>query len=218
NFEGRIHPEVKMNYLASPPLVVAYAIAGTTDIDLTSEPLGTDREGKPVYLRDIWPSSKEIGDVIAATISPELFKKNYADVFKGDSRWNTIASPDGELYAWDESSTYIKNPPYFEGMSMEVGGIPDIHGARVLGLFGDSITTDHISPAGTIKKDSPAGRYLQSRGVQPADFNSYGSRRGNDDVMVRGTFANIRIKNLFFDGEEGGNTLYFGSNPPEKMS
>jgi len=205
NFEGRIHPEVKMNYLASPPLVVAYAIAGTTDIDLTSEPLGTDREGKPVYLRDIWPSSKEIGDVIAATIGPELFKKNYADVFKGDSRWNTIASPDGELYAWDESSTYIKNPPYFEGMSMEVGGIPDIHGARVLGLFGDSITTDHISPAGTIKKDSPAGRYLQSRGVQPADFNSYGSRRGNDDVMVRGTFANIRIKNLFFGGEEGGN-------------
>jgi len=217
NFEGRIHPEVKMNYLASPPLVVAYAIAGTTDIDLTSEPLGTDREGKPVYLRDIWPSSKEIGDVIAATIGPELFKKNYADVFKGDSRWNTIASPDGELYAWDESSTYIKNPPYFEGMSMEVGGIPDIHGARVLGLFGDSITTDHISPAGTIKKDSPAGRYLQSRGVQPADFNSYGSRRGNDDVMVRGTFANIRIKNLFFGGEEGGNTLYFGANPPEKM-
>ncbi len=218
NFEGRVHPEVKMNYLASPPLVVAYALAGTTDIDLTSEPIGTGSDGQPVYLRDIWPSSKEIGDVIAATIGPEMFKQNYADVFKGDSRWNAIESPDGELYAWDGDSTYIKNPPYFEGMTMEVGSIGDIHGARVLGLFGDSITTDHISPAGNIKKDSPAGRFLQSRGVQPADFNSYGSRRGNDDVMVRGTFANIRIKNLFFGGEEGGNTLYFGSNPPEKMS
>ncbi|WP_028915633.1 aconitate hydratase AcnA [Pseudoxanthomonas sp. J31] len=218
NFEGRVHPEVKMNYLASPPLVVAYALAGTTDIDLTSEPIGTGSDGQPVYLRDIWPSSKEIGDVIASTIGPEMFKQNYADVFKGDNRWNAIESPDGELYAWDESSTYIKNPPYFEGMTMEVGSIGDIHGARVLGLFGDSITTDHISPAGNIKKDSPAGRFLQSRGVQPADFNSYGSRRGNDDVMVRGTFANIRIKNLFFGGEEGGNTLYFGSNPPEKMS
>src|SRR5690606_15499058 len=140
------------------------------------------------------------------------------DVFKGDSRWNSIESPEGELYAWDDASTYIKNPPYFEGMTMEVGSIADIRGARVLGLFGDSITTDHISPAGNIKKDSPAGRFLQSRGVQPADFNSYGSRRGNDDVMVRGTFANIRIKHLFFGGEEGGNTLYFGSNPPEKMS
>src|SRR5690606_1880411 len=207
-----------MNYLASPPLVVAYALAGTTDIDLTSEPIGTGSDGQPVYLRDIWPSSKEIGDVIASTIGPEMFKQNYADVFKGDNRWNTIESPDGELYAWDEASTYIKNPPYFEGMTMEVGSIGDIHGARVLGLFGDSITTDHISPAGAIKADSPAGRYLQSKGVLPPDFNSYGSRRGNDDVMVRGTFANIRIKNLFFGGEEGGNTLYFGSNPPEKMS
>jgi aconitate hydratase len=218
NFEGRVHPEVKMNYLASPPLVVAYALAGTTDIDLTSEPLGTGSDGQPVFLRDIWPTTKEIGDVIAATIGPEMFKQNYADVFKGDTRWNTIASPDGELYAWDDASTYIKNPPYFDGMTMAVGSIDDIHGARVLGLFGDSITTDHISPAGNIKKDSPAGRFLQSRGVQPADFNSYGSRRGNDDVMVRGTFANIRIKNLFFGGEEGGNTLYFGATPPEKMS
>ena len=218
NFEGRVHPEVKMNYLASPPLVVAYALAGTTDIDLTSEPLGTGSDGQPVYLRDIWPSSKEIGDVIAATIGPETFKQNYADVFKGDNRWNTIDSPDGDLYAWDDASTYIKNPPYFEGMTMEVGSIGDIHGARVLGLFGDSITTDHISPAGNIKADSPAGRYLQARGVQPADFNSYGSRRGNHEVMVRGTFANIRIKNLFFGGEEGGNTLYFGTQPPEKMS
>ncbi|TQM10662.1 aconitase [Pseudoxanthomonas sp. 3HH-4] len=218
NFEGRVHPEVKMNYLASPPLVVAYAIAGTTDIDLTTQPLGTGSDGQPVYLKDIWPTNKEIGDFIARTVGPEMFAKNYADVFKGDSRWNMIASPDGALYAWDGGSTYIKNPPYFDGMSMDVGSIDDVHGARVLGLFGDSITTDHISPAGNIKKDSPAGRFLQQRGVQPVDFNSYGSRRGNDDVMVRGTFANIRIKNLMFGGEEGGNTLYFGSTPPEKMS
>ena len=218
NFEGRIHAEVKMNYLASPPLVVAYAIAGTVDIDLTSQPLGQDRDGHDVYLRDIWPSNREIGDMIAATVGPELFAQNYADVFKGDARWNAMESPESELYAWDEASTYIKNPPYFDGMTMEVGTIDDIQGARVLGLFGDSITTDHISPAGSIKKDSPAGAFLQSRGVQPADFNSYGSRRGNDDIMVRGTFANIRIKNRFFGGEEGGNTLYFGSTPPAKMS
>ncbi|MGN7769561.1 aconitate hydratase AcnA [Stenotrophomonas sp. 22692] len=220
NFEGRVHPEVKMNYLASPPLVVAYAIAGTTDIDLTTEPLGTGSDGQPVYLRDIWPSNKEIGDVIAATVGPEMFKQNYADVFKGDTRWNTIASPDGDLYEWSDASTYIKNPPYFDGMTMQVGTIDDVHGARVMGLFGDSITTDHISPAGNIKKDSPAGRFLQERGVQPADFNSYGSRRGNDDVMVRGTFANIRIKNLMFGGEEGGNTLYYpaGGGQPEKLA
>jgi aconitate hydratase len=212
NFEGRIHAEVKMNYLASPPLVVAYAIAGTIDIDLTNDPIGHDPAGNAVYLRDIWPSNKEIGDMIAATVGPELFAQNYADVFKGDSRWNQIQSPDSQSYAWDTASTYIKNPPYFDGMTMDVGDIDDIHGARVLGLFGDSITTDHISPAGNIKKDSPAGRFLQERGVQPADFNSYGSRRGNDDVMVRGTFANIRIKNLMFGGEEGGNTLYFGKD------
>ncbi|WP_445514908.1 aconitate hydratase AcnA [Stenotrophomonas sp. 3(2025)] len=220
NFEGRVHPEVKMNYLASPPLVVAYAIAGTTDIDLTTEPLGAGSDGQPVYLRDIWPSNKEIGDVIAATVGPEMFKQNYADVFKGDTRWNTIASPDGDLYEWSDASTYIKNPPYFDGMTMQVGSIDDVHGARVMGLFGDSITTDHISPAGNIKKDSPAGRFLQERGVQPADFNSYGSRRGNDDVMVRGTFANIRIKNLMFGGEEGGNTLYYPGNggQPEKLA
>ena len=220
NFEGRVHPEVKMNYLASPPLVVAYAIAGTTDIDLTTQPLGTGSDGQPVVLRDIWPSNKEICDVIAATIGPEMFKQNYADVFKGDTRWNTIASPDGNLYAWSDASTYIKNPPYFDGMTMQTGSIDDVHGARVMGLFGDSITTDHISPAGNIKKDSPAGRFLQERGVQPADFNSYGSRRGNDDVMVRGTFANIRIKNLMFGGEEGGNTLYYpaGGGQPEKLA
>jgi aconitate hydratase len=220
NFEGRVHPEVKMNYLASPPLVVAYALAGTVEIDLTHDPLGHTPDGKPVFLRDIWPSNKEIGDTIAATVGPELFAQNYADVFKGDSRWNQIASPEGESFKWDESSTYIKNPPYFEGMTMDIGTIDDIHGARVLGLFGDSITTDHISPAGNIKKDSPAGRFLQARGVQPADFNSYGSRRGNDDVMVRGTFANIRIKNLMFGGEEGGNTLYFpkAGGTPEKLA
>ena len=218
NFEGRIHAEVKMNYLASPPLVVAYALAGDTGIDLATDPLGTGNDGQPVYLKDIWPTSKEVRDTIAATIGPEMFRKNYGDVFKGDTRWNAVDSPDGDLYAWSDASTYIKNPPYFDGMTMAVGSIDDIHGARVLGLFGDSITTDHISPAGSIKKDSPAGRYLIERGVAPAEFNSYGSRRGNDDVMVRGTFANIRIKNGFFGGEEGGNTLYFGSTPPEKMA
>ena len=215
NFEGRVHSEVKMNYLASPPLVVAYAIAGTVDIDLSSEPLGTGSDGKPVYLKDIWPSNKEIGDFIARTVGPEMFKANYANVFAGDSRWNEIQSPDGAKFAWDEASTYIKNPPYFDGMQMDVGTIADIQGARVMGLFGDSITTDHISPAGNIKASSPAGKFLQSRGVQPADFNSYGSRRGNDDVMVRGTFANIRIKNLMLGGEEGGNTIHYPSG--EKM-
>ncbi|WP_158755231.1 aconitate hydratase AcnA [Dyella sp. S184] len=210
NFEGRVHPEVKMNYLASPPLVVAYALAGTLDIDLTKDALGTGSDGKPVYLKDIWPSNQEISDTIAGAINPAMFEKNYADVFKGDSRWNQIASPDGALFKWDDS-TYIKNPPYFDGMSKEAGTIEDIHGASVLGLFGDSITTDHISPAGSIKKDSPAGRFLISKGVEPKDFNSYGSRRGNDDVMVRGTFANIRIKNLMLDGVEGGYTLYVPS-------
>jgi len=208
NFEGRIHAEVKLNYLASPPLVVAYALAGSTDINLTTEPLGTGADGQPVMLSDIWPSNKEIGDLIAATVGPEMFKHSYADVFRGDSRWAKINAPTGDIFAWDEASTYIKNPPYFEGMSMQVGQIEDIAGARVLGLFGDSITTDHISPAGSIKPSSPAGTYLQSRGVEPVDFNSYGSRRGNDEVMVRGTFANIRIKNLMLGGEEGGNTLH----------
>jgi aconitate hydratase len=215
NFEGRVHPEVKMNYLASPPLVVAYALAGTLDIDLTKEPLGTGSDGQPVYLKDIWPSNQEISDTIAGAISPAMFEKNYADVFKGDERWNHIASPDGSVYQWGDS-TYIKNPPYFEGMTREVGKVEDIHGARVLGLFGDSITTDHISPAGSIKKDSPAGRFLIGKGVEPKDFNSYGSRRGNDDVMVRGTFANIRIKNLMLDGVEGGYTLHVPSG--EQMS
>jgi len=211
NFEGRVHAEVKMNYLASPPLVVAYALAGTVNIDLSSEPLGKDGSGNDVFLKDIWPSNQEISDAIAASIGPDMFKKNYADVFKGDSRWNQIASPEGEIFAWSGDSTYIKNPPYFDGMSMAVGSIDDIHGARLLGLFGDSITTDHISPAGNIKASSPAGQFLQSRGVKPVDFNSYGSRRGNDDIMVRGTFANIRIKNLMLGGEEGGNTIHYPS-------
>ncbi len=208
NFEGRVHPEVKANYLASPPLCVAYAIAGTVNIDLSKDPLGTGKDGKPVYLRDIWPSNQEIGDVIAATVGPEMFTKNYANVFAGDSRWNAVASPDGARYRWDDASPDIKNPPYFDGMTLAVGRIADIHGARALGVFGDSITTDHISPAGDIKASSPAGKFLIERGVEKADFNSYGARRGNDDVMVRGTFANIRIKNLMLGGEEGGNTLH----------
>jgi aconitate hydratase len=216
NFEGRVHAEVKMNYLASPPLVVAYAIAGTVDIDLASEPLGHDPAGNAVYLKDIWPSNKEIGDFIARTVGPEMFKLNYANVFAGDTRWNQIASPDGAKFAWEDASTYIKNPPYFDGMKMSVGSITDIQGARVMGVFGDSITTDHISPAGNIKASSPAGKFLQARGVAPADFNSYGSRRGNDDVMVRGTFANIRIKNLMLGGEEGGNTIHYPSG--EKLA
>jgi aconitate hydratase len=208
NFEGRVHAEVKMNYLASPPLVVAYALAGSLDINLTTEPLGQGADGKDVFLRDVWPSNQEISDLLASAVTSDMFKKNYADVFRGDERWSAIASPDGALYAWDEASTYIKNPPYFDGMTMALSPVEDIHGARCLGLFGDSITTDHISPAGSIKKDSPAGRFLISRGVQPVDFNSYGSRRGNDDVMVRGTFANIRIRNQMLDGVEGGFTQY----------
>ncbi len=208
NFEGRVHPEVKMNYLASPPLVVAYALAGTLDIELDKDPIGQDQDGNDVFLKDIWPTNKEISDLIASSVTADMFSKSYADVFKGDERWNAIASPDGKQYAWDDASTYIKNPPYFDGMTMDVAKVEDIHGARCLGLFGDSITTDHISPAGAIKKDSPAGRFLIERGVQPVQFNSYGSRRGNDDVMVRGTFANIRIKNLMLDGVEGGYTKY----------
>jgi aconitate hydratase len=210
NFEGRVHAEVKMNYLASPPLVVAYALAGTLDINLATDAIGTGSDGQPVYLKDIWPTNQEISDAIAGAINPAMFAKNYADVFKGDERWNGIAFPGGDVYRWDDS-TYIKNPPYFDGMTMAPGKVEDIHGARVLGLFGDSITTDHISPAGSIKKDSPAGRFLIEKGVAPKDFNSYGSRRGNDDVMVRGTFANIRIKNQMLDGVEGGYTKHVPS-------
>ncbi|WP_199506882.1 MULTISPECIES: aconitate hydratase AcnA [unclassified Psychrobacter] len=209
NFEGRIHSHVKTNYLASPPLVVAYALAGTVNIDLTTQPIGQDNDGNDVYLKDIWPTSAQIDELIAKNIDADMFHKNYGEVFDGSNEWNAITSADSQLYPWDESSTYIKNPPFFDGMTMEPEGIPDINDARILGLFGDSITTDHISPAGSIDPDSPAGQYLQSRGVMEADFNSYGSRRGNDAVMTRGTFANIRIKNLMMNGKEGGYTYYF---------
>lgn len=209
NFEGRIHSHVKANYLASPPLVVAYALAGTVNIDLTTQPLGQDQDGNDVFLRDIWPTSAEINELIANNIDADMFHKNYGEVFKGSAEWNAISSPDSQLYPWSDASTYIQNPPFFEGMTMEPEGIPDIEGARILGIFGDSITTDHISPAGNIDADSPAGKYLQERGVMEADFNSYGSRRGNDEVMTRGTFANIRIKNLMMEGKEGGYTYYF---------
>lgn len=208
NFEGRIHPDVKMNYLASPPLVVAYAIAGTLDIDLVKDPLGQDNGGKDVYLKDVWPSNKDISDLIAGSVDAQMFKSTYAHVFKGDANWNSVQAPEGDQYAWDDKSTYIKNPPYFEGMTREPQKTGDIEGALCLALFGDSITTDHISPAGAIKKDSPAGKYLIARGVQPKDFNSYGSRRGNDDVMVRGTFANIRIRNKMLENVEGGFTTF----------
>ena len=209
NFEGRIHSHVKASYLASPPLVVAYALAGTVDIDLTTHPLGQDLEGNDVFLKDIWPTSEEINELIANNIDAEMFRKNYGEVFDGSAAWNAISSADSQLYPWSEESTYIKNPPFFDDMTMEPEGILDIEGARILGLFGDSITTDHISPAGNIDADSPAGKYLQERGVMEADFNSYGSRRGNDAVMTRGTFANIRIKNSMMDGKEGGYTYYF---------
>lgn len=211
NFEGRVHPEVKANYLASPPLVVAYALAGRVDIDLTAQPLGQDQEGNDVYLKDIWPTAQDIGNSIAQAVHSEMFTRNYANVFEGDTRWNSINVPDGNVYAWG-ASTYIKNPPYFENLQRNAGEIHDVHSARVLGVFGDSITTDHISPAGAIKADSPAGRYLQHKGVEPKDFNSYGSRRGNDEIMVRGTFANIRIKNLALDNVEGGFAPYYGKD------
>lgn len=208
NFEGRVHAQVKANYLASPPLVVAYAIAGTTNIDLTTEPLGYDKDNNPVYLKDIWPSSDEIRQAINESMSPEMFKEKYKDVFSANSRWNAIPVPEGKLYEWDEKSTYIQRPPFFEGLTTEVGDIEEIRGAKTLALLGDSVTTDHISPAGNIAEDSPAGKYLRERGVERKDFNSYGSRRGNHEVMMRGTFANIRIRNQMAPGTEGGVTTY----------
>ncbi len=208
NFEGRIHSEVQMNYLASPPLVVAYAIAGRMDIDLYNEPLGHDQQGKPVYLREIWPDNAEVHRAVAASLSPEGFSSIYADVNRGDRRWLELEAPSGELFDWSPDSTYIQNPPYFHDMARRPAPVADIQGARVLALLGDSVTTDHISPAGAIKPDSPAGRYLRERGVAPADFNSYGSRRGNHEVMMRGTFANIRLRNLLAPGTEGGITRY----------
>ncbi len=208
NFEGRIHAEVRMNFLASPPLVVAYALTGSVDCDLTTEPLGTGQDGQPVYLKDIWPSQKEIHDTLAGALDSDMFRNSYGKVFDGDERWNSLDVPEGDLYEWDPNSTYVANPPYFEGMGMELPDLPKITGARVLALLGDSITTDHISPAGAIKADSPAGEYLIGRGIQPRDFNSYGSRRGNHEVMMRGTFANIRLRNQLAPGTEGGWTTH----------
>ncbi len=207
NFEGRINPDVKMNYLASPPLVVAYALAGTMDIDLTSEPLGTGKSGQPVYLSDLWPSQKEIADIVASSVAPEMFTRDYADVFAGDDRWRALEVPPGDTFAWEPESTYVRRPPYFDGMPPEPEPVTDIHGARVLAKLGDSVTTDHISPAGAFKTESPAGEYLTSHGVQRRDFNSYGSRRGNHEVMIRGTFGNIRLRNQLAPGTEGGVTV-----------
>jgi aconitate hydratase len=208
NFEGRIHPDIKMNFLASPPLVVAYALAGTMDIDLMTDALGEDSKGKPVYFKDLWPNQKEIQELATSTINSGMFQSSYASVFAGDDNWNSLDTPEGELYDWDDSSTYVKNPPYFDGMSMDPEAVGDIKGARVLALLGDSVTTDHISPAGAIPKNSPAGRYLIENGVEPTQFNSFGSRRGNHEVMMRGTFGNIRLRNLMAPGTEGGWTRY----------
>ncbi|MBT8061187.1 MAG: aconitate hydratase AcnA, partial [Gammaproteobacteria bacterium] len=208
NFEGRIHANVKMNYLASPPLVVAYALAGSMNVDLTSEPLGEDSDGNPVYMKDIWPTSHEIQELIASSVSADMFRSSYASVFEGDERWKGIDSPEGEMFDWQADSTYIQNPPYFEGMTLDVPELKDITGARCLALLGDSITTDHISPAGAIQEDSPAGKFLKEQGVSKAEFNSYGSRRGNHEVMMRGTFANVRLRNLLAPGTEGGWTRY----------
>jgi aconitate hydratase len=220
NFEGRVHPQVRANYLASPMLVVAYALAGSIRVDLTKEPLGHDRKGNPVHLADIWPSPQEIAAAMRASVTSASFRKRYADVFDGGPEWKKVKIRKGQNYAWDGASTYVKNPPYFDGIAATPGILSDVVGARILGLFGDSITTDHISPAGSIKKDGPAGKYLVERGVAFADFNSYGARRGNDEVMVRGTFANIRIKNEMMEGREGGNTVYYSAAHPsgEEMS
>ena len=208
NFEGRINPDVKMNYLASPPLCVAYALAGTMDIDIVGEPLGQDEQGKDVYLKDIWPSEQEIAQTIGEAVRADMFRKSYGEVFAGDERWNGLQVPAGERFAWDEHSTYVRLPPYFEDMPAEPAPLADVGGARVLALLGDSVTTDHISPAGSIKRDGPAGAYLQELGVAPKDFNSYGSRRGNHEVMMRGTFANIRLRNQLAPGTEGGVTRH----------
>jgi aconitate hydratase len=216
NFEGRIHALVQHNFLASPPLVVAYSLAGNMNVDLYNDPLGQDQDGNDVYMRDIWPSQQEIHDVVAASIDSEMFKSSYGTVFEGDDNWKRIASTTGDIYQWDPDSTYVRNPPYFDGMSKQAGAVSDIKGARVLALLGDSVTTDHISPAGSIAKDSPAAHYLESHGVKQADFNSYGSRRGNHEVMMRGTFANIRLRNRLAPGTEGGWTRHQPSG--EQMS
>jgi aconitate hydratase len=216
NFEGRVHPEIKMNFLASPPLVVAYALAGSLNIDITTEPLGSGKDGKPVYLKDVWPSAKDVAAAVASSVDSAMFKKGYANVFLGDANWGAIKTPAGKIYTWDGKSTYVKNPPYFDGMTMTPAPLTDIKGARALAVLGDSVTTDHISPAGNIAKSSPAAKYLMAQGVQAVDFNSYGARRGNHEVMMRGTFANIRLRNLLLPGTEGGVTLHIPSG--EQMS
>jgi aconitate hydratase len=216
NFEGRVHPEIKMNFLASPPLVVAYALAGSLDIDITTEPLGKGKDGKAVYLKDIWPSAADVAATVASSVDSAMFKKGYANVFLGDANWGAIKTPAGKIYSWDGKSTYVKNPPYFDGMTMTPAPLGDIKGARALAVLGDSVTTDHISPAGNISKTSPAAKYLLAQGVQAVDFNSYGARRGNHEVMMRGTFANIRLRNLLLPGTEGGVTLHIPSG--EQMS
>jgi aconitate hydratase len=209
NFEGRIHPEVKMNYLASPPLVVAYALAGRMDADIFDEPLGEGSDGEPVYLRDIWPSQQEINDVVEQSVKSEMFTGSYGEVFEGDANWNALDVPEGDRYAWDDASTYVQHPPYFEGMPVEPPeSFERIERARILAVVGDSVTTDHISPAGSFREDSPAGRYLVERGVERKDFNSYGSRRGNHEVMMRGTFANVRLRNQLAPGTQGGFTVH----------
>jgi aconitate hydratase len=216
NFEGRIHPLVRANYLASPPLVVAYALAGRMDLDLTTESLGQGSDGKPVFLRDIWPTPQEIESTVRASVTTAMYLKQYGEVFEGDAHWKSMKVPEGDLYQWDPKSTYIKLPPYFENMPKTPPALVDIHDARVLAILGDSVTTDHISPAGSIPVDSPAGKYLVANGVKPHEFNSYGARRGNHEVMVRGTFANIRLRNQLAPGTEGGWTLYLPGG--EKMS
>jgi aconitate hydratase len=216
NFEGRVHPEIKMNFLASPPLVVAYALAGSLNIDITTESFGTGKDGKPVYLKDIWPSAKDVAAAVSSSVDSAMFKKGYANVFLGDANWAAIKTPAGKIYSWDGKSTYVKNPPYFDGITMTPAPMVDIKGARALAVLGDSVTTDHISPAGNISKTSPAAKYLMAQGVQAADFNSYGARRGNHEVMMRGTFANIRLRNLLLPGTEGGVTLHIPSG--EQMS
>jgi len=208
NFEGRIQQQVRANYLASPPLVVAYALAGRMTVDLTTEPLGFDGTGAAVYLRDIWPTEREIQETMLKSVNAEMFREQYKDVFTGDDRWRSLPVPTGDRFAWEPDSTYIRNPPFFEGLTLQPAKVEDITGARLLALLGDSITTDHISPAGSIKKDSPAGKYLMEHGVAPSDFNSYGARRGNHEVMMRGTFANIRLRNQLAPGTEGGWTTY----------
>jgi aconitate hydratase len=211
NFEARVHPEVKANYLASPPLVVAYALAGRMDVDLVAEPLGHDPNGEPVYLSDVWPTADEVRKTVEGAIGREMFERTYADVYTGDPEWRELEIPTGNLYAWDDASTYVRQPPYFDGMAREPGRVDDVVGARCLVSLGDSVTTDHISPAGSIKPDAPAGRYLVEQGVERRDFNSYGSRRGNHEVMVRGTFANVRLRNLLVPGSEGTWTVHVPS-------